>query len=237
MTTNWPFQSCDKSSFTSCESRAGQGFSLTSDPYCQAGQQGRKNLFNLYSLPIPEDEIARHHLRRGPVVWLSFYGELKKRKDLKLSSLGVTCHSFCGGGGGGGEGSNNRFSRDGVERRIRCGTAKSDCGGHSSPALCGKVQAWSVEHKTWKLQNARLGLTVCLQAVWRLIWGVTELWSTHRRSAASCQLGSPKVVSGSTEYESIKTSRQSMIPPVSICSTDINAVSLFSTTPRGYPLA
>lgn len=29
MTTNWPFQPCDKSSFTSCESRAGQGFSLT----------------------------------------------------------------------------------------------------------------------------------------------------------------------------------------------------------------
>lgn len=29
MTTNWPFQPCDKSSFTSCDSRAGQGFSLT----------------------------------------------------------------------------------------------------------------------------------------------------------------------------------------------------------------
>lgn len=127
MTTNWPFQSCDKSSFTSCESRAGQGFSLTSDPYCQAGQQGRKNLFNLYSLPIPEDEIARHHLKRGPVVWLSFYGELKKRKDLKLSSLGVTCHSFCAGGGGAIRCSLGMI----VERRIRCGAAKSDCGGHS----------------------------------------------------------------------------------------------------------
>lgn len=148
MTTNWPFQSCDKSSFTSCESRAGQGFSLTSDPYCLAGQQGRRNLSNVYSLPIPEDEIARHHLKRGPVVWLGFYGELKKRNDLKLGSLGGNLPQFLRGAGGG---SNNRFSRDGVERRIRCGAAVTVGGAVGcSPALCGEVQARSMEHKNVK---------------------------------------------------------------------------------------
>lgn len=85
-----------------------------------------------------------------------------------------------------------------------------------SLALCGKVQAMSMHHRTRKL--LRLGLADCLQAVWSLFC------STPRRSAVSCKLVSPKVVSCSTGCESLETSRQSTIPAVSISSTDISAL-------------